>query len=89
MGDGQETTFVKLKARLASAPIFRRPILGRPYQLHIDWSTLGIGAVFFQMDDEDKDFVVAYGSRSNNNAEARYSSYEGECLAMVCVIAHF
>ena len=44
-GDGQEAAFVELKARLASAPILWRPIPGRPYQLHIDWSILGVGAV--------------------------------------------
>ena len=75
-GDEQEAAFVELKARLASAPILRRPIPGRPYQLHTDWSTLGIGVVLTQMDDEGKEFVVAYASRSNNNAEAQYSSYE-------------
>ncbi len=40
-------------------------------------------------DDEGKEFVVAYVSRSNNAMESRYSSYEGECLAMVWVVAHF
>jgi len=34
-------------------------------------------------------FVVAYASRSNNATESHYSSYEGECLAMVWVVAHF
>ena len=88
-GDEQEAAFLELKSRLASAPILRRPIPGRPYQLHTDWSTLGIGAVLTQMDDEGQEFVVAYASRSNNNAEAQYSSYEGECLAVVWAIAHF
>ena len=32
-GDEQEAAFVELKARLAYAPILRRPILGRSYQL--------------------------------------------------------
>jgi hypothetical protein len=54
-----------------------------------DWSTLGIGAVLTQMDDDGKEFVIAYASRSNNNAEAQYSSHEGECLATIWVIAHF
>jgi hypothetical protein len=31
-----------------------------------------------QMDDDGKEFVIAYASRSNNNAEAQYSSYEGD-----------
>ena len=41
------------------------------------------------MDDEAKEFVVAYASRSNNNAEVQYSLYEEECLAMMWAIAHF
>ncbi len=42
-----------------------------------------------QCDDEGKEFVVAYVSCSNNAAESRYSSHEGECLATVWVVAHF
>jgi hypothetical protein len=88
-GDEQEVAFGQLKDRLASAPILRRPIAGRTYQLHTDWSTLEIGAVLMQMDDDGKEFVIVYASRSNNNAEAQYSSYEGECLAAIWAIAHF
>jgi hypothetical protein len=88
-GDEQEAAFGQLKDRLASAPILRRPIAGRMYQLHTDWSTLGIGAVLTQMDDDGKGFVIAYASRSNNNTEAQYSSYERECLAAIWAIAHF
>jgi len=35
-GDEQERTFGELKARLIAAPILRRPIRGRPFQLHTD-----------------------------------------------------
>jgi hypothetical protein len=42
-----------------------------------------------QMDDDGKEFVIAYASRSNNNAEAQYSSYEEECLAAIWTIVHF
>ena len=38
---------------------------------------------------EAKEFMVAYASRSNNNAKAEYSLYEGECLVAVWAIAHF
>jgi hypothetical protein len=81
--DEQEAAFEQLKDHLASTLILRRPIVGRTYQLHTDWSTLGIGAVLTQMDDDGKEFVIAYASWSNNNAEAQYSSYEGECLAAI------
>jgi hypothetical protein len=45
--------------------------------------------VLTQMDDDGKEFVIAYASWSNNNTEAQYSSYEGECLAVIWAIAHF
>jgi hypothetical protein len=88
-GDEQEQAFVELKARLVVAPILRRPIRGRPFQLHTDWSMLGLGAVLTQCDDEGKEFVVAYASCLNNATKSHYSSYEGECLVAVWAIAHF
>jgi hypothetical protein len=72
-----------------AAPILRRPIRGRPFQLHIDWNMLGLGAVLTHCDDEGKEFVVAYASCSNNATKSRYSSYEVQCLAAVWVVAHF
>jgi hypothetical protein len=53
-GDEQEQAFVELKAKLVAAPILRRPIRGRPFQLHTDWSMLGLGVVLTQCDDEGK-----------------------------------
>jgi hypothetical protein len=87
--DELEAAFQQLKEHLALAPILQRPIAGRTYQLHTDWSALGIGAVLMQMDDDGKEFVIAYASWSNNNIEAQYNSYEGECLATIWAIAHF
>ncbi len=80
---------MELKVRLVAAPILKRPIRGRPFQLHIDWSMLGLGAVLTQCDDEGKEFVMAYARRSNNATKPHYNSYEGECLATVWAIAHF
>jgi hypothetical protein len=56
------------------APILKRPIKGRPFHIHIDWSMLGLGAVLTQCDDERKEFVVAYASRSNNATESQFRS---------------
>ena len=43
--DEQERAFQELKDRLSSTPILRRLIRGHPFQLHTDWSMLGLGAV--------------------------------------------
>jgi hypothetical protein len=48
-----------------------------------------LGAVLTQFDDDGKQFVVAFASRSNNVAESKFGSYEGECLAAVWAVAHF
>jgi hypothetical protein len=42
-----------------------------------------------QLDDDGQKFVVAYANRSNNKMEAKYSSYEEECLVVVWVISSF
>jgi hypothetical protein len=42
-----------------------------------------------QLDDDGREFVVACASWSNNEMEAKYSSYGGECLAVVWVVSSF
>jgi hypothetical protein len=78
-GDEQKAAFQQLKERLASAPILRRPIAGRTYQLHTDWNSLGIGALLTQMDDDEKEFVIAYADPTttwrHNTAPMRGSAW--------------
>jgi RNase H-like domain found in reverse transcriptase/Reverse transcriptase (RNA-dependent DNA polymerase)/Integrase zinc binding domain/Integrase core domain len=85
----QQIAFDLLKERLAADPILRQPRMDRPFVLHTDWSSIGMGAVLAQEDENGQEYVVAYASRSNNDAESRYGSYEGECLAAVWGITHF
>lgn len=65
----QEATFIVLKDMLASAPILQRPIPWRSYQLHTNWSTLGIWVVLTSMDNEGDVFVAYYISKAKNNVE--------------------
>jgi hypothetical protein len=44
---------------------------------------------FGQLDEEGKEYVIAYASRSNNKAENNYFSYEGECFTIIWVVIHF
>ena len=41
---------------------------------------MGLGAVLTQKDEEGREYVVAFASRSNNNAEFNYSSYKVEAF---------
>ena len=48
-----------------------------------------MGAVLSQRDANGEDFPIAYASRSCNLAEQNYSSFDGECLAVVWANTHF
>jgi hypothetical protein len=87
--EGCQKAFDTIKERLTQAPILRRPDYSRPFELHTDWSGVGLGAVLVQRDDEGREYVIAYASRSNNRTERNYSSYAGECLAPVWGVSHF
>jgi hypothetical protein len=78
-----QKAFKSLKVSMTEAPILRKPDMNLPFQLHTDWSSVGLGAVLIQIDSNGKEFVIAYASRSNNRTERNYSSYYGECLAAV------
>jgi hypothetical protein len=87
--DGTQEAFNTLKKKLSEFPIMRRPDFNKVFILHIDWNALGIGAIFSQLDEEGKEYVIAYASRNNNKVESNYSSYEGECLIVVWAVIHF
>jgi hypothetical protein len=78
-----QKAFDTIKEKLNQAPILRRPDYSRPFELHTDWSGVGLGAVLVQRDDQGQEYVIAYASRSNNRTERNYSSYACECLAAV------
>jgi hypothetical protein len=82
-GPAQEGAFRSLKEALQGEPVLVLPKRGRPFRVRCDWSKKGVGGVLLQEDDSGVERVMAYGSRSCNGAESRYSSFEGELLAAV------
>jgi hypothetical protein len=53
----------------------KRPYFSKVFILHINYSALNIGAILGQLDEEGKEYVIAYASRSNNKAKSNYFSY--------------
>jgi len=67
----------------------RRHDFSKVFILHTKWSVISISVIFGQLNEEGKEYVIAYASRSNNKAKSNYSSYEGECLAIIWVVIYF
>jgi RNase H-like domain found in reverse transcriptase/Reverse transcriptase (RNA-dependent DNA polymerase) len=85
----QQQAFEWLKHQLITAPILRYPNFKKTFYLHTDASGTGLGAVLAQKDEDNKEYAVAYASRSLNKAERNYSTTEQECLAVIWAVEHF
>jgi hypothetical protein len=80
-GEEQQNAFDKLKALLVSAPVLAYADPQKPFILHTDASTEGLGAVLLQ-EHNGLERVVAYASRGLNNAERHYPAHKLEFLAL-------
>ena len=78
----QLKAFEQLREALVSAPILRHPDWSRPFEIHTDACHHGLGAVLCQRDESGKEYVVCFASRSLTKLEAKYNTYELECLAV-------
>jgi hypothetical protein len=54
------------KEKLSEFPILKRLHFSKVFILHTDWNAFGIGAILNQLDEEGKEYVIAYASRSSN-----------------------
>ena len=76
-----EDTFNRLKELLTSPPILAYPEFQQPFELHIDASGKGLGAILYQTQNNQKK-VIAYASRSLSRPEKNYSAFKLEFLAL-------
>jgi hypothetical protein len=83
-----QDAFAYLKQRLCEDPILHHPDFSKTFKLFTDASTTGLGAVLSQ-DIDDREYVIAYASRTLVPAEKNYGITELECLAIVWAIGHF
>ena len=84
----QEQALEKIKKLLTTGPILACLNFHHPFQLETDASDTGLGAVLIQNIDNNN-HVIAFASRSLNEAERKYSTSEKECLAVVWAIRTF
>ena len=81
--------FEVLKKALISRPLLAFPILGRAFRIYCDASSVGMGSILTQMDENGEEKVVEYASKKFSATERRYSTTERECYAVVWSLRHF
>lgn len=76
-----QAAFESIIAKLTSAPVLAFADPQKPYILHTDASSTGLGAVLYQEQDGEKR-VVAYASRGLSKSESNYAAHKLEFLAL-------
>ena len=79
--DKCQKAFETLKQACCQAPILGYADFNKPFILHTDASGDGLGAVLYQEQD-GKERVIAYASRSLSKSERNYPSHKLEFLAL-------
>ena len=74
--------FDQLKDLCTSIPILAYADYKKPFQLQTDASDLGLGAVLYQVDDDQCQRVIAYASCSLSNTERNCPTHKLEILAL-------
>ena len=80
--DLHQKSFENLKAAITSAPVLAFAEFGKPFELHVDASLNGLGAVLYQSDQQGALRPVAFGSRGLRPPEVNYPAHKLEFCAL-------
>jgi predicted aspartyl protease len=75
-----EQEFQDLTNALTTPPVLIFPDFSRTFRVTTDASAVGVGAILSQVDDDKREGVIAYASRTLNKHERNYSAIERELL---------
>lgn len=79
-----ELAFQNIKVLMVNAPVLSHPTEKGKFELHVDASGVGLGAVLMQSNLNTQELhPITYLSRRLTSAEFNYHSNELECLALV------
>ena len=81
--DEHESLFQKLKMSLIFETELTIPNTKHPFFITVDASLIGLGAVLFQLKEQNKMKVISYNSRILNPLEQKLSTLDRELLGIV------
>ena len=80
-GDEESQAFENIKVKLTTPPILAYADFDKPFILHTDASTNGLGAILYQHQNGEKR-VIAYASRGLKTSEKHYPAHKLEFLSL-------
>jgi len=83
----QEESFEILKQKLCEEPVLQYPDFSKTFILTTDASGIAVGGILSQ-GEINKD-PISYASRTLNDNEIKYDTYEKEALAIIYCVKHF
>ena len=81
-GPEEQSAFTSLVDKMTQPPVLCYPDYEKPFQVRVDASKDGLGAVLCQKQDSGHFRVVAYGSRTLKQSEENYSTHKLEFLGL-------
>ena len=75
-------SFEALKSICSECPVLAYADYTKPFVLHTDASTTGLGAVLYQKQEDGKERVIVYASRTLNKSERNYNAHKLKFLAL-------
>jgi len=88
-GEKELQVFELLKNKLVQMPILALYSPKAETEIHCDASALGYGVILLQKQEDGLMHPVFYYSKRTTEVEAKYHSYELECLALVYAVKRF
>ena len=79
----------RLKSKMTAETELTIPNTKHPFFITVDASLVGLGAVLFQMNEENVIRVISYNSRILNTQEQKLSTLERELLALVYALQRY
>ena len=84
-----QTAFDNSKSLLTSNPVLITPDYQKPFNLAVDASDIGVGAVLFQETQDHVEKPISYFSKKFDKHQKNYSTIEKECLAILSALQYF
>jgi hypothetical protein len=78
-----------LKQNMVTTPILVFPYWENNFHVHVDASTITLGAILAQPGAGDLNHPIAFARRNLSESEKNYNTTERECLAMVYALQNF